>query len=70
MANESEDENKERAARGQLIIAYYASLPGMDPDEALTDLLADLMHARSDFKAALRSAANHFEAEVWLVTGN
>jgi hypothetical protein len=62
--------NAENADRGQDVLTYYASLPGMDTDQQtlLTDLLADLMHAAAAnrnlrFQSALDSAEGHYTAE-------
>lgn len=65
--------NEERADRGREILEIYARLFGdpYDPSANLTDVLTDLMHTAVirpelglEFKASLRMANLHFEAET------
>lgn len=69
LTKKQREENLERAERGHRVLEFYGSLPGMDPDETLTDLLADLMHyAREEkdvfFQRSLDLAEMHFSAET------
>lgn len=58
------NERAERAAQ----VLDLAELNGSDPESALVDVLADLMHychvTSRDFDESLRIARQHFEEEV------
>lgn len=66
-------ENAERRERGEKVVGCYCMNPTTDPDSALVDMLADLMHyeghgksiqsANIYFFQSLRRAQAHFEAE-------
>lgn len=63
--------NAERAERAEAVMVEYDDVRRLgvaeDHQDALTDILADLMHYADreglDFAAALRIAADHHEAE-------
>lgn len=59
---------RKRAARGKTVVAAYLAIPGMDEDNALRDMLADLMHyarvKRINFENECRAASDNFRAEV------
>lgn len=56
--------------RGTAIVAHYINEhdPGEDPETAMSDLLADLMHAADanelDFEGLRRRAHQHYVAEL------
>ncbi len=61
--------NAEREARGVAVLDRYTAEHdrGEEPEAALSDLLADLMHAgrgRYNFETALDRARGHFYAEL------
>jgi hypothetical protein len=60
--------NERRTAWAGLAIAAFRDATGADPEDALPDLLADLMHwcdrKGSDFDAALERGRYHYEAET------
>lgn len=60
--------NDRRAAWGENAIGSIMADTGTDQEDALADLLGDLMHYAhqngEDFAAALRRACYHFEAET------
>ncbi len=69
LTNKQKEENAERAERGRRVLEFYSSIPGMDPDEKLSDLLADLMHyAREEkgvsFHSSAESAEMNYSAEI------
>lgn len=59
--------NKERADWAQAALDAFCQTPGADPEHALCDLLADLMHwadgSGVDFEATLHGARGHYDAE-------
>lgn len=60
--------NDKRAAWADAAIRTFQSVTGADEEDALGDLLTDLMHwsdrHRFDFNAALDLARWHYEAET------
>jgi hypothetical protein len=60
--------NADRAARGAFLVNAYIDELGGDGQNALRDMLADLMHYASanglDFEDEARIARGHFDAEV------
>ncbi|MGE3227889.1 MAG: hypothetical protein AB7J30_00420 [Hyphomicrobium sp.] len=60
--------NRERAIRAENALYGLCAAAGCNLDEALTDLLADLMHWTAvtgrDFEHTLDTARIHFDAEV------
>ena len=60
--------NKFRTAAALAATAAYIAAKPTDPEDVLTDLLADLMHhaqhTGQDFDAALRKAKGHFLVET------
>jgi hypothetical protein len=58
----------QRVDRAAAAVQAYTDIPGTDPDEFLTDLLADLIHYAKfnglDFGQAIRMAQHHAEAEM------
>lgn len=60
--------NDDRAAWAGLAVAAFQDATGCDPEDAICDLLADLMHwtdrENYDFDAALIRARDHYEAET------
>ena len=63
-----ENLNDDRAAWGAAALATFMQATGTDEEDALADLLADLMHWTDrndyDFDAALDRARFHYEAET------
>ncbi|MBU2582731.1 MAG: hypothetical protein KJ622_13545 [Alphaproteobacteria bacterium] len=61
-------DNQRRAARASIALAAYRTATGTEPDDALCDLLADLMHWANqhgfDFAGDYDMARCHFDAEV------
>lgn len=61
-------DNQRRAARASIALAAYRTATRTHPDDALCDLLADLMHWASqngfDFMADYDMARCHFDAEL------
>jgi hypothetical protein len=61
-------ENARRVAEATWTLDFYRSLPGADPDEALTDLMCNLMHLCANdgtsFDAILKRARMHFDVEI------
>jgi len=60
--------NDNRAAWAQGALRHFQCTTGTDYDDALSDLLGDLMHwcdrNSADFGAALSRARMHYEAET------
>lgn len=60
--------NDERANWAEHAIQKFIEITGTDKEDALTDLLANLMHWAdrngADFKQALMMAEMHYEAET------
>ena len=62
--------NEEKAAAGRLAMDFYSEEVGYDPirdeTDALTDLLADLMHAYGHraMKHCSRIALEHYQFEI------
>jgi hypothetical protein len=60
--------NDDRAAWAEHAMAAFQVATGTDDEDALSDLLADLMHwadrAKYDFDAALIRGRDHYEAEM------
>lgn len=63
-----ENMNDERAKWAALALRRFQRLTGVDDEEALTDLLCDLMHwgdrNGASFAASLGLAQMHYEAET------
>ena len=63
-----ENQNDARAEWAGYAIAAFQSQTGTDDDDALSDLLCDLMHWADrhgeDFDVELARARNHYEAET------
>ncbi len=61
-------ENAQRVTDAAETLEFFGSLPGADPDEALTDLVCNLMHLcaydGTDFDAVLKRARMHFDVEI------
>jgi hypothetical protein len=62
------EQNEDRAVRAQTILEQYTKLAGLDPEDAVTGLLADLAHwcdhNDTDFESELRKAASHYADET------
>jgi hypothetical protein len=60
--------NDDRSAWAGTALALFMQLTGTEHEDALGDLLADLMHwadrNQYDFDAALERARGHYEAET------
>lgn len=60
--------NKIRAERGEELVSLYESLTKTDREDALGDLLCDLMHwakeNKIDFEASLACGIEHHEFET------
>ncbi len=60
--------NDKRAAWAARAVAAFQDITGTDDEDALCDLLADLMHwadrCNYDFDAALIRGRDHYEAET------
>ena len=60
--------NARLGLRAAKALKCYCEIPGTDPENAVTDLLTDLMHLsdieRVDFETMLRLARSHHEAEL------
>lgn len=63
-----EDMNDNRAAWANIAVRAFQAETGTDDEDALSDLLADLMHwsdrKNYDFDAALCRGRGHYEAET------
>lgn len=63
----TEPTNESRAEMAGYAMAAFRSQSGADEEDALSDLLVDLMHfadrTNQDFDAALDRARMHYEAE-------
>ncbi|MCA9062663.1 MAG: hypothetical protein KDA96_06375 [Planctomycetaceae bacterium] len=63
-----EDMNERRSKWADAAIRVFRNVTGTDEEDALGDLLADLMHwsdrNQYDFEAALFRARDHYEAET------
>lgn len=63
-----ENMNEDRAAWAACALRHFQRVTGTDDEDALSDLLCDLMHWSDrndlDFEAALARAAMHYEAET------
>jgi len=68
LPRDPEGMNEKRTAWAGLAIAAFRDATGTDPEDALPDLLADLMHwcdrNGTDFDAALERGRYHYEAET------
>ena len=58
----------EKAKNAKTILKSYSEITGSDPEDCLTDLLADMMHLcriqpSQSFVSALVTAQAHFDAE-------
>ena len=60
--------NAQRVAEAAWTLDFFRSLPGADPDEALADLVCNLLHLcaydGTDFDANLKRARMHFDVEI------
>ena len=63
-----EPSNTDRAAWAATALHAFRHQTGADPEDALADLLADLMHwcdsSGHDFETEFRRAAHHYECEA------
>ena len=65
---QGEPSNADRALRAAAAVEEFRRQTGTDPQDALCDLLADLLHwcdrSDQDFLTELRRALHHYEAEA------
>jgi len=63
-----EDQNEQRARWADAAVLEFRVQTGADIEDAVSDLLADLMHwcdrHEQDFDLELRRAQNHYEIET------
>jgi hypothetical protein len=68
LSPDPENMNGERAGWAERALRHYLDITGTDYEDALGDLLCDLMHWSDrnnfDFEAALFRARMHYEAET------
>ena len=66
--------NANRARWAAIVLAEFQRQTGSDAEDAVSDLLADLMHwcdrFGQDFNAELRRARNHYGAETATTVSN
>ncbi|HEY9171364.1 MAG TPA: hypothetical protein VI136_03670 [Verrucomicrobiae bacterium] len=68
LSAELEDMNASRVRWADIILEEFQSLTGSDLEDAVSDLLADLMHwcdqSGQNFEKELRRAQTHYTAET------